>query len=422
MSARKEITLSMAQQYRGSSRSDKTKILDELIKSTGFNRKYAIHLLCHWGKATYIQTDKELLKLVAGKWPKKPKQVKKPLYGPEIDVSLEKLWVLFDAMCGKRLASAIKDNLDWLKLDSRLKIPADHWDHLAKISPASMDRHLKKLREQNKLKGLSHTKPTSALKNLIPIRTGADWHDVEPGHFQMDTVGHDGGISSGQFCFTLNAIDVFSGWTEPRAMRNKAKKWAVEAFSDIHKELPFEMKSVHVDNGGEFINISMADACIKLHVDMTRSRPNRKNDNCYVECRNDDVVRHFVGYFRFSTEEAFLALDRVWRAASPLINYFYPSMRLLEKKRVGAKVVKKHDTPKTPYQRLLDRPDMPESVKIKLKNKKATLDLINLKLNLDKAVDDLLKLAETPPKSNILSVERKLSGLDSTNEATASSG
>jgi hypothetical protein len=136
-------------------------------------------------------------------------------------------------MCGKRLATAIRDNADLLHTERRLGIPADHWNLLVTMSPASIDRHLKARKEQNRLHGISHTNATTALKNRIPIRTGPEWRDVGPGHFQIDTVGHDGGSGYGQFCITLNGVDVCTGWTEPRALLNKAKRWVVESITDI---------------------------------------------------------------------------------------------------------------------------------------------------------------------------------------------
>ena len=303
-------------------------------------------------------------------------------------------------MCGKRLAVAIQDNRDLLMIDPRLEVPKEHWNLLCSMSPATMDRHLKPFRDRERLKGLCHTRSTTALKNLIPIRTGADWSHVRPGHFQVDTVGHDGGSRYGQFCFTINAVDVFSGWTESRALLNKAKRWVVESVQDIKTKLPFALLSIHTDNGGEFINKSLFEACQTLGVEMTRSRPDKKNDNCYVECRNDDVVIHFVGYSRFSSEPAQQALAEVWKWAMPLLNNFHPSMRQVSKKRVGGKVRKQYDRPQTPYQRLIDSPDLPQSAKVALAQQRITLNLIDLKINLENAVDALLKLAEPIPRGS----------------------
>lgn len=422
MAVKKELTQEFAQRYRVADRATQSRLLDEFTATTGYNRKYAIHLLNRWGLSTIIQTDAGLLRLKAGNWKQKPPRPIKSRYGPEIDRSLEALWILFDGLCGKRLAAAIRDHAGRLRNELRLGIPAAQWDLLESMSPATIDRHLKPRRDQERLRGISHTNTTTALKQRIPIRTGAEWRDVGPGHLQVDTAGHDGGSGYGQFCFTLNAVDVYSGWTEPRAMLNKAKRWVVEGLQDIASALPFPLLSIHSDNGGEFINLSVADACTRLQIAMTRSRPDRKNDNCYVECRNDDVVRHFVGYYRFSTEAARDALAEVWRWAVPYMNYFLPSMRLIEKQRVGAKVRKRHDRPRTPCQRLLDCPDLSPEHKARLIATRDALDIITIKLNLDAAVDSLLNLAEPVVRNHPRTELRGLPGLDSFNEATASSG
>jgi hypothetical protein len=422
MATKKELTQEFAQRYRVSDRTTQSRLLDEFTGTTGYNRKYAIHLLNRWGLSTIIQTDSGLLRLKAGNWKPKPKRQGTPRYGPEIDRSLETLWILFDGICGKRLAAAIRDHAGLLREEPRLGIPTGHWMLLERMSPATIDRHLKPRRDQDLLRGISHTNATTALKQHIPIRTGAEWKDVGPGHLQIDTAGHDGGSGYGQFCFTLNAVDIYSGWTEPRALLNKAKRWVVEGIEDIAGSLPFPLMSIHTDNGGEFINLSMVHACAGLHVAMTRSRPDRKNDNCYVECRNDDVVRHFVGYYRFSTEAARDALAEVWRWAAPYMNFFLPSMRLVEKRRMGGKVMKRHDQPRTPYQRLLDCPDLAPEFKAKLEATMKGLHIVDLKLNLDAAVDNLLKLAEPVVRNHPRTEIRGLPGLDSTHEATASSG
>lgn len=394
MIVRHHLSREYAQRYRGSSRRQKGRLLDEFCTTTGYNRKYALHLLTHWGKSRYIQTSTGLLRLKAGSWPRKPRRVGQPLYGPELQEDLLKLWVLFDSMCGKRLKVAIADNLEALRTAVELGIRPERLERIASMSPATLDRRLRERRAKDRLKGIGHTKPTNALKKRIPIRTGAEWKEVGPGHFQIDTVAHEGGNSRGQFCYTLAAVDVASGWTELRALLNRAKRWIAEALHDIHARLPFPLTSANADSGGEFINLAVADCCQQLHVDLTRSRPNHRNDNCYIECRNDDAVRRLVGYTRFEGEGQRAALEEVYRIGCLLMNYFHPSAKLVSKVRQGAKVIKRHDTPKTPYQRLLDSAAIAPEVKERLRATKAALNLVQLKLALDEAVDRLVALAD----------------------------
>ena len=166
--------------------------------------------------------------------------------------------------------------------------------------------------------------------NLIPIRTFSDWKNSPPGFFPADTVGHDGGSSYGQFCFALKLVNVCAGWTELRSMLNRAKKWVRDGLQDIRLNLPFALLGINSDSGGEFINKTIYEFC-DPDIHFTRSRPNKKNDNCYVECKNDTAVRQHVGYARFCGEAACQALGEVYRYLCPLTNHIYPSMKLIEK-------------------------------------------------------------------------------------------
>jgi len=328
--------------------------LDEFIATTGYNRKYAIHLLSHWGKAKYVTMGDELLKLVAGR-PKKPSPRKGHLrYPPSLDAPLELLWVLHNCPCGKRLVPALKDNRVSLLRTASLGISPEVYDQISAMSASTIDRRLKGKHPEQSLKGITHTRPAKALKHLVPVRTWGDWKNAVPGEFQADTVGHDGGNPRGEFCFTLTLVDVASSWTELRALRNRAGTWIEKALTDLKANLPFPFRALHTDNGGEFINLTVAAFCNNNSIAFTRSRADRKNDNAYVECRNDDAVRHSVGYARFDTDEEYQALVEVYLYAVPFMNHFLPSMKLAEKRREGAKVIKRHDRAMTPYRRLLE--------------------------------------------------------------------
>ena len=217
---RNTLTKAQASRYRASNYQQKRQILDEFVATTGYNRKYASHLLSRWGLSSYVEFDGGLLKLTAGR-PKTAVRAGHRRYDAGVDEALYKLWNLFDCMCGKRLTVAIDEHLG--QVAGRLGIAAELHPMLRTMSPATIDRHLKSERARDQLRGLSHTRPTTGLMNLIPIRTFSDWKDSPPGFFQADTVGHDRGSSYGEFCFTLTLVDVCSQWTELRALLNKAK-------------------------------------------------------------------------------------------------------------------------------------------------------------------------------------------------------
>jgi hypothetical protein len=169
----------------------------------------------------------------------------------------------------------------------------------------------------------------------------------------------------------LTGTDVFSGWIEERQLLNAANRWVFEAFSYIHKELPFPLKGSHYDNGMEFINEPLLKWCLERHTEPTRSRPYHKNDNCYAEQKNFDAVRKTVGYFRFDTHAEYAALAEVYQFLCPLYNYWYPSFKLLSReKQTDGRYKKVYEkNPKTPCERLLESPDISQECKTELRRR-----------------------------------------------------
>ncbi len=165
------------------------------------------------------------------------------------------------------------------------------------------------------------TQKGSLFKNQIPVRTFFSWDERKPGYFELDRVAHCGSNLSGEFCWTLTVTDVYSGWTEERPLLNNAQRWVKEAVEDVKETLPFPMRGVDSDNGGEFINHQLFLWCKKEEIQFTRGRPYRKNDNCFVEQKNGDRVRKTVGYFRYDTEAEYEALKEVYHYLNLFTNY-----------------------------------------------------------------------------------------------------
>jgi hypothetical protein len=65
-------------------------------------------------------------------------------------------------------------------------------------------------------------KPGSILRELIPIKT-EQWDEKRPGYIEADTVAHCGGSLAGSFVYTLNVVDITTGWTSQRAGQNIKK-------------------------------------------------------------------------------------------------------------------------------------------------------------------------------------------------------
>jgi hypothetical protein len=247
--------------------------------------------------------------------------------------------------------------IDFLALE--FSLDEDICALLNSVSPATIDRKLKKAKERNRIKGISNTKPGSLLKSQIPVRVCFDRDERKPGYFELDTVSHCGARASGQFCQTLTITDVGSGWTEECALLNNAHRWVKEQIAQTKADLPFPMLGIDSDNGGEFINHQLLDWCVQNGIKFTRARPYRKNDNCFVEQKNGDVVRKTIGYARFEGEDAVNALAEVYCYLNPLLNYWYPTLRLIAKEKLPSGRYKKiyEKGAKTPYQRLLEAPD-----------------------------------------------------------------
>jgi hypothetical protein len=363
MSERKALTKQTAVRYRKSTKKQKGKILDEFVAATGYTRKYAGWILRSLGKKRIVHLNGEMVELVVGQPRKKRRKRREKIYDEQVYKALKKIWAMFDCICGKRLVVVLRTMLPVLEKFGEIDMSEEVSAKLRRISAATIDRMLATEKQKLRIKGRSHTKPGTLLKHQIPIRTFSGWDESKPGFVELDLVGHEGGISQGEFCFTLNLTDVDTGWTEPRAIKNKAQKWTFEALMHIKQRLPFDLLGIDSDNGSEFINFHLYEYCNENNIVFTRSRAYRKNDNCFVEQKNNSVVRRYAGYFRYDTDTQLYLLNEIYDQVRLLVNFFHPSMKLVSKTREGAKVRRRYDEPKTPHQRLMQSSNIPQTVK-----------------------------------------------------------
>jgi transposase InsO family protein len=266
-------------------------------------------------------------------------------------------------------------------------ITADVAEKLKKISPATIDRYLKKDKQALRLKGKSLTKPLDSLKSRIPIRTFYTSEErKKPGFWQIDTVHRCGQATTGQYIHTLTATDIASGWIELRSLLNSAHKWTFEALSDINTSVPLPVLEFHSDNGSEFINYATEAWCKKENLPFTRSRDHKKNDNCFIEQKNGAVVREYVGYDRLEGLKEQALLSSVYRPLMPLLNLFMPTQKLKSKTRVGSKEIKVRDEPKSPFHRLMVSDVLPMKIKDSLSAQIALYNPVELQHNVNKAI------------------------------------
>lgn len=396
MKEKSPITREYAKKYQTASKEMKGQILNELIGLTEYNRCYAGYILRHHGKKIYL--GKGII--AVGDVNKKIKRKRPRIYGEKVLKALKKIWAIWDFICGKRLVAILPEIIAKLEKFKEIKLSDEVRKKLKRISASTIDRLLKNERKKITLKGRSHTRPGTLLKNQIPIRTFSEWDDKRPGFLEIDLVGHDGGQASGDFGYTLDTTDVATGWTEPRAVKNRASKWTFEALNTIKGQLPFKLLGIDSDNDSAFINEHLIRYCQGNGITFTRTRSYRKNDNCYVEQKNWSVIRRAVGYYRYDTDEEINLLNKLYNYLRLYNNYFQPSMKLVKKERIGSKVIKKYDKATTPYQRVLLSTSVSEENKLKLRQEYETLNPAEIKRQILKIQNQLMQYARIKKQKN----------------------
>lgn len=369
--AKREYLKVIRERYRNSSKWKKTKILDEFCLNCRYNRKYAIRILN--GRVEPGRIDS---------------RGAKPKYEC-VRGHLETLWSLMGRMCSKKMREAFPLWLPYYKT-----ITYSEKQLLIQISPSTIDRMLRTYRVKPNGRGISTTVPV--LKHKIPIKL-LDGEITEPGFVEADTVSHCGENAGGSFASSLTVTDLCCGWTEVRATWTKQAFEIVKQIKAIEKALPFNLFGFASDNGTEFINDELYEYLSQRFrpVEFVRRRPYRKNDNAHVEQKNFTHVRALFGYERFDEQELVPMMNEIYRAYwSPLCNYYTPVMKLISKQRVGSRIVKKYDQPKTPCYRLLENNKTPKQVKRKLKDKLRSTNPFYLRTQLDKKLKRFFRKVE----------------------------
>jgi hypothetical protein len=389
MKERKKAAAIVAPRYQSVCKKQRGIILGEFIKLTGYGRCYASYVLRMHGKKQWVGKQKRII----ADSRKSARRKKQRVYDEAVTEPLKKVWYIMDCICGKRLASVLKEVIPRLERYGELTIEPEVRKKLFMISPATIDRSLAGERRKQTIKGRSNTKPGTLLKNQIPIRTFSEWDEQMPGFTEVDLVGHDGGDPRGEFIQTLDVTDVCTTWTETEAVRNKAQKWVFDALKDIRERMPFPLLGIDSDSGGEFINNHLYEYCQEKRITFTRSRSYRKNDNCFVEQKNYSVVRRAVGYLRYDTLEELSILNELYRHLRLYTNFFQPTMKLKEKTRIGSKVIKKYDKPMTPYKRVLQSPFISDKDKENLKKQYLKLNPAEMKRKITRLQQKLMQYA-----------------------------
>jgi hypothetical protein len=365
----------MRKRYLKARKKEKSQILDEFVKVTGYHRKAAIRVLL---KVTSLTPGRK---------------GHPATYGTVLQ-PLKVVWEASDRLCSKRLQPFMAEMIQVLRRKGELHINADQEALMVKLSPSTIDRMLRSCRNAGGRKSQSTTQPGNLLKNLIPIRTFADWQESKPGFLEIDLVAHCGESVEDFYLNTLSAVDVASGWFECVPVWGKGQVRVRSAVHHIRQQLPFAVLGLDSDNGSEFINQCFYSYCQKEKITFTRSRSYKKNDSCHVEQKNGNVIRRIVGYDRYSSQAAYQCLGRLYYTVRLYLNFFQPTMKLVSKTRHGARVHKVYETAQTPYQRLLKLNVLSQVKQSELASIYTGLNPVLLLNQINGNLDQLWKLAD----------------------------
>lgn len=377
---KKELISVVKPRYLKANKKEKGEILDEFCRNSGYARKYAIQIF--QAGYDYHQAARE------GRKPRKKK------YSSQVMTVAMKVWELLDYPCGARLQPLLIPTIESMVRHKEIFVSEEIKSLLAKISSKTLDRRLKKERQIRRLnRNRGTTRHGSLLKSSIPIRI-TNWDTGRVGFMEMDTVAHNGGDPSGEFIYSLDMVEIYSGWSEQYAVMGKGEKGIIAAIDEARKNLPFKLLGLDSDSGGEFINWHLVKYCDQKKLFFTRSRPDRKNDNAYVEQKNYTHIRKQLGYDRFDTIDELSAINDLYRHEFQMFNNFFkPVMKIMAKEKVNNSICrKKYDLAQTPYQRLMEHSQITKEKKKEMLALYLSLNPVKLKKAIDEKTKKIKKL------------------------------
>ena len=355
--ARREyLAIVWARYQEARTRAEKGSLLDEIVKNTGLHRDHAGRLM--------RAKEKPVRKAVSRK--------KGSRYA-DLLPHLSKLWRAMGRVGGRKMRAAMLDWLPFYEADVPTK------QRLYNISASGIDRLLKPVRAHWRRTNNTGTRAAkNRFKSEVPIRPLGGVFSVV-GFIEIDTVAHCGDTLAGNFFWTLTAVEMKTRWTEIRPVWRKEKLGIRLALDDMESKFPFRLKGIFCDCGSEFLNSEVVEKFVKdqrrpVPLEMGRSRPYHKNDQAFVEQKNNTHVRHLMGYGRFGRQNMEGKLQALFEDWCELQNFFVPQISLVSKIRVQSKIKRRYSEPMTPFDRILADPDVSLSVKAGLIEKKITLN------------------------------------------------
>jgi hypothetical protein len=376
-------TLIKERGYHLKSKSQKSELLNEYCRNTGQHRKHVIRKIRN---GNYIMQER---KRQLGR-----QRIRGHYYDKHLVVALIRCWEIFDYPCGQRLESSLRIEIDRLRKQRELICSDEVAQKLKKISARTIDIKLKAHKEQERLQRPYNYANNPLLYQKIPVKLSFEWDRNEIGNIHIDFVEHCGSSLEGSFLQTLSTTDNAFGWWEGGAQLGRGKLVTEKNLSAIRRRYPFNWHGIHSDNDSAFINYYLFNYCQRTNLNFSRSRPYKKNDNCFAEQKNYTHVRRCVGYLRYDTLKELKILNSLYENELRLYkNFFQPVMKLASKVRIGGHIKRKYDEPKTPYQRIIDSPLIEQKVKDELTAIYLALNPARLKREIDEKLKLLKKLS-----------------------------
>lgn len=381
MKTKHALAKEILKRYLRSTKAEKQKILDEFCANTGYNRSYAIT------KLRKLQLTPHLDQVVPGRHARKRER----MYDNYVSAVVEQIYETLGGIGAKRIHPILRTVLEKGIVFGHIKTDPITEAKITTMSVSTLGRMVSRIRERIALKGISTTRPGVLLKTEIPLRVGV-WKETDPGFLEIDLVAHCGDNGSGMFISTLNTTDIATGWFEAEAVFGKAQERILAGMNAIEGRFPIPVRGIDSDNGSEFINRQLYEHCLSKNIIFTRSRPYKKNDNAHIEQKNYTTVRQVLGYQRFDTEAILDLMQQLYRGPLRLyMNFFQPSVKCAEKKRIGSRIKKTYDIAQTPYERMLAHPGISQDVKEKLTKLLESLDPFALRKEIDFLVREIQK-------------------------------
>lgn len=327
----------MRPRYQVADRKGQGVLLTEMEQVTGLHRKSLLRLL----HTPSLERTKR-------------RRQRQRSYGLDVERVVLRVWESEDYVCAERLTPSLLPMARHLTRFGVLVLTPEVETQLATISPTTVERMLRKNRARKARLPRKGPERANQVTKGVPMGR-IPWDTQEPGHFETDLVHHGGESSAGEYGYTLQLIDVATGWSERVAILGRGQTAMETGFRRVLARVPFAVRELHPDNGSEFFNAHLVHFWKDkvVGVQLSRSRPYQKNDNRMVEQKNDSLVRQYLGHWRFDTAEQVQAINLLYERMWLYYNLFQPVMHLTAKEVVGTKVRRRWDEAQTPYQRLL---------------------------------------------------------------------